>query len=94
LTAVIKTFRHKGLRKFWNRGDASGLPAPLLRRLQVRLVALNEASAPAEMNISGFNFHELKGDRKGVFSVHVNGPYCITFGWDDGAIDVDFENYH
>ncbi len=46
------------------------------------------------MNLPGFDFHELKGDRKGTVSMHMNGPYTITFGWDEGAILVDFENYH
>jgi proteic killer suppression protein len=94
LTKVIKSFRHKGLRRLWDDGDASGLPAQLLRRLQTRLVALNEAASPGEMNIAGFDFHELKGARRGVFTVHVNGPWCVTFRWDEGAVDVDFENYH
>jgi proteic killer suppression protein len=41
------------------------------------------------------DFHELKGDRKGTYSMHVTGNYCITFRWEDGdAIDVDFEDYH
>jgi proteic killer suppression protein len=82
------------LRRLWDDGDASGLPAQLLRRLQTRLVALNEAASPGEMNIAGFDFHELKGARRGVFTVHVNGPWCVTFRWDEGAVDVDFENYH
>jgi proteic killer suppression protein len=91
---VIKTFRHKGLKNLWNDGDASRSAAEMVPRIRRRLVFLHEAPSPAAMNITGFNFHELKGQRQGTFTIHVNGPYCITFGWDDGAIDVDFENYH
>ncbi len=91
---MIKTFRHKGLRKFWNDGDASKLPSELVERIRRRLTSLNGAPDPSAINISGYDFHELKGAPKGTFTVHVNGPYCITFGWNDGAIDVDFENYH
>jgi len=94
LTLVIRSFRHKGLRRLWQEGQAAGVPAALRRRIEVRLAALNEATRLVDMNITGFDFHELKGARKGCFSVHVNGPWCITFYWDDGATDVDLENYH
>jgi proteic killer suppression protein len=46
------------------------------------------------MNIPGFNFHSLAGDRTGTYTVNVNGPWCITFRWDGpDAIDVNLENY-
>jgi proteic killer suppression protein len=49
----------------------------------------------SEMNVPGFNFHQLSGDRAGTYSVHVNGPWCITFMWDnDTAVRVDLEQYH
>jgi proteic killer suppression protein len=91
---MIVSFRHKGLRRFWTTGNAAGIPPQMARRIEIRLAFLDKARAPADMNLSGFDFHELKGDRKGTFSVHMNGPYTITFGWDEGAILVDFENYH
>ena len=47
------------------------------------------------MNLPGFDFHRLQGDQPTRYTVHVNGPWCITFGWLDGnAVDVDLENYH
>jgi len=47
------------------------------------------------MNIPGFDFHSLGGDRKGTYTIHVNGPWCITYRWDgQDAVDVDLENYH
>ena len=46
------------------------------------------------MNIPGFNFHGLRGKPK-RYSVHVNGPWCLIFGWDENdAVDVDLEQYH
>jgi toxin HigB-1 len=60
-----------------------------------RLEALNEARRPEDMNVPGFNFHPLKGDRTPRYSVHVSGPWCITFEFFEGdAYRVDFEQYH
>jgi len=91
---MIKSFRHKGLEKYANEDVSKGLPPDLLKRISIRLQFLKAAVRPESMNKPGFNFHELQGKPK-RYSVHVNGPWCITFGWDgDGAVDVDFENYH
>jgi len=47
------------------------------------------------MHLPRFDFHELKGDRAGTYSVHVSGPWCITFRWlNSAATDVDLKNYH
>jgi proteic killer suppression protein len=92
---VIGSFRHKGLREYWERNSMAGVDPNMAARIRRRLVALNGATKPDDMNLPGFNFHSLRGDRAGLYSVHVNGPWCIVFGWQDGnAIDVDFENYH
>jgi toxin HigB-1 len=88
-------FRHKGLEAYWENGSRAGIDPQLGRRIGMRLVPLSGATEPKDMNIPGFDFHELKGDRAGTYAVHVNGPWCITFRWADGeAVDVDFENYH
>lgn len=59
------------------------------------LTRLDVANAPREMNLPGWRFHELTGDRKGVFSITVNGAWRITFRWDGvDAVDVDLEDYH
>ena len=63
-------------------------------RIIRRLDTLNSSSSPEGMSIPGFDFHRLKG-KPVRYSVHVNGPWCITFGFDgEDAIDVNFENYH
>jgi toxin HigB-1 len=65
-----------------------------LRALR-RLDALDQASRPEDLNIPGFDFHALKGFNPTRYTVHVNGPWCITFSFDQGdATDVDFEQYH
>lgn len=92
---MIKTFRHKGLRKFWNTGDAAGLDARMTKRITVRLIALHAATAIAELDVPGFDFHALQPASAGRYTIHVNGPWCITFTWNAGdAFDVDLENYH
>jgi proteic killer suppression protein len=92
---MIRSFRSKPLRAFWESGDGAKIAPQPRARIGRRLDALDVAEIPEEMNVPGFDFHGLTGDRKGTYSVHVNGPWCITFRWDGGdAIDVDLENYH
>lgn len=91
---MIKSFRSKALQRYWTRGDAKGLPADHMKRLNVRLSALDAASEPAEMNVPGWHFHALVGDMIGRFAVRVTGNWRLTFAWDGDAIDVDYEDYH
>jgi proteic killer suppression protein len=94
LWAVIASFRNKPLERFWRTGSAAKIAADLVPRLKRRLDALNAATTPKQMNIPGFDFHPLRGKPQ-RYSVHVNGPWCITFGWDgEAAVDVDLEQYH
>lgn len=91
---MIRTFRSRALARLWNKGDASKIRPELLARVQVRLSALHAARTPEDLNIPGFDFHRLRG-KPVRYTVHVNGPWCITFGWDgEDAIDLDLENYH
>ena len=91
---MIASFRHKGLAELFERGRTrrvqSGLQGRCIRRLEV----LDQAESMDELNVPGFNFHPLRGRPK-RYSMHVNGPWCITFEWKDGeAIRVDLEQYH
>jgi proteic killer suppression protein len=90
---MIKTFRHKKLAALFLRGETKGLASDLLARIERRLSALNAAKVPNDLNLPGFNFHALAGKPK-RYTVHVSGNWCITFGWDEGAVDVDLEDYH
>jgi toxin HigB-1 len=64
-------------------------------RILRRLDALNAAAKPEDMNIPGFNFHALKGFDPTRYSVHINGPWCVTFAFaGQDAVEVDFEQYH
>jgi proteic killer suppression protein len=91
---MIKTFRSKGLEELSAKGKSKAVDAKLQNRVIRRLDALQVAKRPADMGAPGFDFHPLNGKPQ-RYSVHVNGPWCITFGWDgDNAIDVDLEQYH
>ena len=90
---MIKTFKHKDLEKLFIKGVTKGLPSDLVARIERRLAALHASRTPQDMNLPGFNFHGLEGKPK-RWTVHVSGNWCITFGWDEGAIDIDLEYYH
>lgn len=91
---MIKSFRHRGLKELFLNGASARVQQGLQARCLVRLDALDAAAELPELNIPGFNFHGLRGKPK-RYSIHVNGPVCITFEWKDGdAWRVNLENYH
>jgi addiction module HigA family antidote len=92
---MIRSFRSKPLRSLWENADASKIAPQLRARIERRLDALDQATTPEDTNIPEFDFHGLSGARKGTYSVHINGPWCITFRWNGlDAVDVDLKNYH
>jgi toxin HigB-1 len=92
---MIRSFRHKGLADLYHKGNAAKVRQDLQARVLRRLDALNAARDLAELNSPGFAFHPLKGHKPTRYSLHVNGPWCITFEWSDGdALRVDLEQYH
>jgi proteic killer suppression protein len=92
---MIRTFRSKALAELWAKGRTAKIDTQLRKHILIRLDRLSAASAPAQMNLPGFDFHALKGFVPTRYSVHVNGPWCITFEFDAGdALRVDFEQYH
>jgi proteic killer suppression protein len=92
---MIRNFRHKGLADLYNTGRSARVRQDLQTRALRRLDALNAAHELPELNLPGFDFHALKGFKPTRYSLHVNGPWCITFEWLDGdALRVDLEQYH
>jgi proteic killer suppression protein len=92
---MIKSFRHKGLKSLFETGDPSRVQAAHVRRLRSILAMLNTASVIQDMDQIGLRLHELKGDRKGTWSVTVNGNWRVTFQFRDGdALLLDYEDYH
>ncbi len=92
---MIRTFRSKALGDLWSTGRSARIDAKMHKRILVRLDRLNVVGAPEQMNLPGFDFHVLKGFVPVRYTVHVNGPWCITFEFDAGdALRVDYEQYH
>jgi len=92
---MIKSFRHKGLRRFYETGSTAGIQAPHKKRLRIQLIALDTAKTIEDMDIPAFKLHPLKGDRKGLWSIAVSGNWRITFDFKDGnAYIVNYEDYH
>jgi len=91
---MIKSFRHKGLSRLFGKNDPSGIRTDLVDRCRSRLMVLHEAENLLDINVPGFDFHALQGKPK-RHSVHVNGPWCITFEWVEGDVyRVDLIQYH
>jgi proteic killer suppression protein len=94
LDVVIRSFRHKGLQELFEEGSSRRVRNDLQIRALRRLDALDHARDLTELSLPGFNFHPLRG-RPQRYSLHVNGPWCITFEWEEGdALRVDLEQYH
>ena len=92
---MIKSFRHKGLEVFFMTGSFKGIQATHAKRLRMQLAALDTATEIEDMNIPGYRLHELKGDRKGVWSMTVSGNWRLTFTFDNGNAEiVNYEDYH
>jgi toxin HigB-1 len=91
---MIKTFRNKELARLWETGK-SKIDSQLHKRLLVRLDRLHVIASVDEMNLPGFNFHALIGFTPARYTVHINGPWCVTFEFEEGeARRVDLEQYH
>lgn len=92
---MIKKFKNKNLKKLYEGGNGKGLDPNHVEDLEEILQLLDEATSPLQMNLPGFDFHSLTGDRKDFYSVHVNGPWCVTFTFDGNDADqVNYEQYH
>ena len=92
---MIRTFKHKGLERFFAKGDHRGIPAQFGARLERMLDRLDASVVPGDMDLPGYRFHPLKGERAGEFAASVSGNWRLTFRFDDeDAVDVNLEDYH
>jgi len=92
---VIRTFKHKALAELWEEGRARRIDPRLQARILRLLDRLNQVGSPQDMDFAGTRLHQLRGFKPTRYTVHVNGPWCITFEFADGhAYEVDLEQYH
>lgn len=92
---MIKSFKHKGLQKFFETGNVSGIRPDHNQKLRIRLAALDTATCIEDMELPGFRLHPLKGDKQGLWAIDVNKNWRIVFEFRDGnAYIVNYEDYH
>jgi len=92
---MIRSFRHKGVEKFFRAGSRAGIQPSHAPKLRDRLTVLNVASRPEQMNIPGWQLHPLKGNLAGHWAVSVSGNWRLTFAFDgEDAVLVDYQDYH
>ena len=92
---MIKSFKHKGLEKFFYSGVKKGIKTDHASRLERLLDRLNAANEIKDMNFPGSRLHELNSDKAGLYSVRVSGNWRIFFEFIDGdAYIVEYDDCH
>ena len=92
---MIRSFRNKALAELWSTGKSSKIDRRLHPRIFRRLDVIAAAQGLEDMKIQGFDFHSLRGFDPTRYTIHVNGPWCITFEFDGEDVgQLDFEQYH
>ena len=92
---MIKSFKHKGLKLFFETGSVKGIKPGHKQKLRIRLAALDTATCIEDMDLPGFRLHTLKGYKKGLWAIDVSKNWRVVFKFQDGnAYVVDYEDYH
>jgi len=92
---MIRSFKHKGLEKFFKTGRASGVQVKRSKRLNLILGRLNASTSPNDMNLPGLFLHPLTGNRSDIWSVRVSGNWRVTFRFNgEHAEIINYEDYH
>ena len=92
---MIVSFRHKGVRRFYQTGSVVGIQPKHATRLARQLAKLNAAFSEQDMNIPGWSLHALKGDRKGQWAVTVSGNWRLIFQFKNEEVqNIDYQDYH
>ena len=92
---MIRSFQHRGLKRFYERGDRSLIRSDLYDRVEVMLAQLDVASSPEAMRLPHYRLHALKGKLKGYWSVTVKANWRIIFRFEgEDVYDVELIDYH
>ena len=92
---MIVSFRHRGLKRFFEEDDPRKLPPDMVDRIRAILARLNQAEVMEDMNVHSYKLHPLQGSRRGEWGVTVRSNWRITFRLEEGdALEVNFEDYH
>ncbi|MCY3729291.1 MAG: type II toxin-antitoxin system RelE/ParE family toxin [Nitrospira sp.] len=92
---MIRTLRHRGLKRLYERGDPSRVRADQAARIALALADLDDASMPSDLDLPGYRLHRLKGNLERFWSISISGNWRIIFRFEEGdAYDVDLVDYH
>jgi toxin HigB-1 len=92
---MIKSFKHRGLKRLYERGDQSGIRPDLVKTVEEILTVLDESTTPQELNLPGYRLHSLKGDLKGFWSVTARANWRVMFRFEGtDAFEVELIDYH
>jgi toxin HigB-1 len=92
---MIKSFRHAGIKRFFETGSKAGIQPKHAKRLRLQLSRLDTATVPADMDLPGWRFHPLKGQLASHFAVWVDENWRLTFRFEGtNAVLVDYQDYH
>ena len=93
--STIESFKHKGLKRLFEKDDRSGIRSDMIENVEEILLALDTAATPRNLDLPGYRLHQLNGDRKGFWAVTVRANWRIIFRFEDGnAHDVELIDYH
>ena len=92
---MIVGFRNRGLKRFFETGDARALDPGHVNRIRRILARLNAATSIRDLDSPGSRLHPLKGNRQSQWAVDVDRHWRITFTFDGrDCSDLDYEDYH
>ena len=92
---MIKSFKHKGLKEFFESGSKAGINASHASKLRLMLALLDKSKSEVDMNVPGWGMHPLAGDLKNHWSVSVSGNWRLTFRFEgEDAVLVNYQDYH
>ncbi len=92
---MIKSFKHKGLEKFFKTGNTRGIQSRHSKKLRMQLAVLDTSQTIEDIDVPGYQLHLLKGARKEIWSISVNGNWRVTFEFTDSNVYiVNYEDYH
>lgn len=92
---MIKSLKHRGLKRLYDKGDKSGIRADQLETVNRILTLLDAATTPQGLDLPRYRLHPLKGEMNGYWAVTVSANWRIIFKFEDGnAVDVELIDYH
>ena len=92
---MVRSFRHRGLKRLYERDDSGLIRSDLRDRVEVMLAQLDVAGSPHDMRLPRYRLHALKGNLKGYWSVTVKANWRLIFRFEGGDVyDVEPIDYH